>query len=151
MAGRKPKPTHLKLITGNPGKRKLNLNEPIPIGELKAPPDWFTDEQKDIWNYAIQHAPPGLLKMIDASVLMVWTVARDTHQKASTAFAKSKMLYTSKNGDPMQNPLLPVINKQAVLMMKAAGELGFTPSSRSRIEIDGYGNTQPENPLEKYL
>ncbi|EBA4960525.1 phage terminase small subunit P27 family, partial [Salmonella enterica subsp. enterica serovar Muenster] len=24
MAGRRPKPTHLKVVTGNPGKRKLN-------------------------------------------------------------------------------------------------------------------------------
>ncbi|MCD4642104.1 phage terminase small subunit P27 family, partial [Proteus mirabilis] len=23
MAGRRPKPTHLKVVTGNPGKRKL--------------------------------------------------------------------------------------------------------------------------------
>lgn len=151
MLGRKPIPTHLKLVKGNPGKRKINRREPQPIGELKTAPDWLTDEQKEIWNYAITHAPPGLLKMIDASVLVVWTVARDTHQKAAQNFAKSKMLYTTKSGDPMQNPLLPVMNKQAILMMKAAGELGFTPSSRSRIEIDGYGPQQSKNPLDKYL
>ncbi|MDC9743941.1 phage terminase small subunit P27 family, partial [Proteus mirabilis] len=28
MAGRRPKPTHLKVVTGNPGKRKLNDKEP---------------------------------------------------------------------------------------------------------------------------
>lgn len=30
MAGRKPKPTALKKLEGNPGKRKLNTKEPIP-------------------------------------------------------------------------------------------------------------------------
>jgi len=30
MAGRKPKPTALKIIEGNPGKRPLNKNEPKP-------------------------------------------------------------------------------------------------------------------------
>lgn len=30
MAGRKPKPTALKKLEGNPGKRKLNKKEPIP-------------------------------------------------------------------------------------------------------------------------
>ena len=30
MAGRKPKPTALKELEGNPGKRKLNKKEPIP-------------------------------------------------------------------------------------------------------------------------
>ena len=30
MAGRKPKPTALKKLEGNPGKRKLNTKEPLP-------------------------------------------------------------------------------------------------------------------------
>ena len=37
MAGRKPKPTAIKKLEGNPGKRKLNTKEPIPakgIGRL---------------------------------------------------------------------------------------------------------------------
>ena len=29
MAGRKPKPTALKKLEGNPGKRKLNMKEPV--------------------------------------------------------------------------------------------------------------------------
>ncbi|HZK10243.1 MAG TPA: phage terminase small subunit P27 family, partial [Clostridia bacterium] len=33
--GRKPKPTALKVLEGNPGKRPLNKNEPQP--ERKAP------------------------------------------------------------------------------------------------------------------
>ena len=30
MAGRKPKPTAIKELEGNPGKRKLNSKEPVP-------------------------------------------------------------------------------------------------------------------------
>ena len=30
MAGRKPKPTAIKKLEGNPGKRKLNTKEPVP-------------------------------------------------------------------------------------------------------------------------
>jgi hypothetical protein len=30
MRGRKPKPTRLKLVAGNPGKRPLNPREPTP-------------------------------------------------------------------------------------------------------------------------
>lgn len=32
MAGRKPKPTQIKMVTGNPGKRRLNEREPQPEG-----------------------------------------------------------------------------------------------------------------------
>ena len=38
MAGRKPKPTALKKLEGNPGKRKLNPKEPIPA---KGIDDWL--------------------------------------------------------------------------------------------------------------
>lgn len=39
--GRKPKPTAIKELEGNPGKRPLNANEPRP--ERKAPrcPAWL--------------------------------------------------------------------------------------------------------------
>ena len=36
MAGRKPKPTALKKLEGNPGKRKLNAKEPVPAKGIPA-------------------------------------------------------------------------------------------------------------------
>lgn len=44
--GRKPKPTAVKVLEGNPGKRSLNTREPQP--EKKAPrcPSWLEDEAK---------------------------------------------------------------------------------------------------------
>ena len=41
--GRKPKPTAVKVLEGNPGKRSLNTAEP-----KKAPrcPSWLEDEAK---------------------------------------------------------------------------------------------------------
>ena len=37
MAGRKPKPTVLKKLEGNPGKRKLNTKEPVPAKGMSDP------------------------------------------------------------------------------------------------------------------
>ena len=34
MRGRKPKPTALKLLEGNPGKRRINGTEPKPPSSL---------------------------------------------------------------------------------------------------------------------
>ncbi len=47
--GRKPKPTAIKVLEGNPGKRELNLSEPKP--EKKAPkcPAWLEPEAKREW------------------------------------------------------------------------------------------------------
>lgn len=47
--GRKPKPTALKELEGNPGRRPLNGAEPKP--ERKAPrcPSWLEEEAKKEW------------------------------------------------------------------------------------------------------
>lgn len=49
MAGRRPKPTHLKVVTGNPGKRKLNDKEPQPAKEIPSPPAHLSDWGKVAW------------------------------------------------------------------------------------------------------
>lgn len=149
MRGAKPKPTHLKLIEGNPGKRRLNRNEPKPQGDLCDAPDWLTEEQKAGWSYAISNAPAGLMKRLDRAALTAFVVAEDMHRQASVAVGKFGLITKSPSkGEPMQNPYLPIINRQAQIMLKAAAELGFTPSSRSRVEIVG-GET--EDPADRFF
>ena len=60
MRGRKPNPTHLKRINGNPSKRPLNGSEPVPEEDLVAAPKWMSDSQLDSWAYPISNAPHGL-------------------------------------------------------------------------------------------
>jgi P27 family predicted phage terminase small subunit len=137
MAGRKPKPTHLKLVTGNPGKRRLNKREPQPPGNLEAVPEWLSESQRAGWTYAIASAPTGLLKRLDRSVLTIWVIAEDLHRQAAEKVAQFGLLTKAPNtGLPIQSPFLPIVNKQAQIMLKAAAELGFTPSSRSRVTTD---------------
>ena len=46
VRGRKPKPTAIKLLEGNPGKRPLNESEPLPPqGQIKCP-SWLLPEAK---------------------------------------------------------------------------------------------------------
>lgn len=137
MKGRKPKPTHLKLVAGNPGKRPINKNEPKPVGDLFDAPEWLTESQREGWAYAIANSPRGLLKKLDRSALTVWVVAEDLHRQATIAVGKFGLITKSKDkGEPMQNPYLPIINRQAQIMLKAASEIGFSPSSRSRVQIE---------------
>ena len=150
MKGRKPKPTHLKIVGGNAGKRALNRREPKPAGDLLDPPDWLTDDQKAGWAYAIAESPKGLLKRLDRSALTVWVVAEDLHRQATIAVGKFGLITKSpQKGDPMQNPYLPIINRQATIMMRAAADLGFTPSSRSRITAETDDGS--EDPAEAFF
>jgi P27 family predicted phage terminase small subunit len=136
VQGRKPKPSALKAVTGNPGKRRVNQAEPQPGGELFATPDWMSDSQREGWAYAITHAPCGLLKQLDRSVLAIWVVAEDLHREAAMKIAQYGLLTKSPNaGLPLQSPYLAILNKQAQIMLKAGAELGFSPSSRSRVQV----------------
>jgi len=150
MRGRKPKPTHLKLLEGNPGRRPLNHAEPVPVGDLHSAPEWLTDSQKEGWAYAIASAPAGLLKRIDRTLLTIWVVAEDLHREASEAITKGGAIITTRNGEVAQNPYMAVMNRQVPVMLKAASELGFTPASRSRISLPEVGHKNSGSPFAAF-
>lgn len=139
MRGRKPKPSYMRVLDGRAShSAKPNPDEPQPPGELEgeAPPEWLSETQKEGWRYAMKNAPPGLLRRLDRSVMVAWVCAEDEHRKAAVQVAKLGSLLKSQGGTPYQNPYLAIMNKQAVIMMRAAAELGFTPSSRSRVKVE---------------
>jgi P27 family predicted phage terminase small subunit len=136
MRGDKPMPTELKILrmTAKKAQELARKITPTP-GPLIEPPDWLTEEQKEEWRYGIENAPCHVLKKIDKAVLAGFIVEQDTHRKASVAMAQTELLVKSPTqGLPLQNPYLPIVNRQMVLMTRVASELGFTPCSRARID-----------------
>lgn len=114
--------------------RPISKTEPKPVGDLSDPPEYFTDDQKQGWLYALAHAPPGLLKLIDRGMLVAFIVAEDLHRQAVIEQSKVRLIWRPPGStQPQQSPYLPIINRQALIMCKAATELGFTPVSRPRV------------------
>lgn len=150
MRGRKPKPTALHNLhgTGNSTRLKLRKTEPVANGELFEPPDWLTDAQKDSWRYVIAHAPAGVLRMIDRGTLVVWVEAECRHRMAMQQQAildsgrTLPLLTKGKGGEPIVSLYLGIIQKAALVMIKAASELGFSPASRPRL-ANGGGVAEP--------
>jgi phage terminase small subunit len=141
MRGRKPVPTVLRALHGNPGKRPMPKHEPKPVGDLEEPLAWFSEDQKAGWTYALAHSPPSLLRRIDRGILAVWIVAEDLHRQAAVAQSVVGLLVRiptkatagrDEAGVPAASPYINIINQQAKVMLKAASELGFTPVSRPR-------------------
>lgn len=136
MAGRKKKPVELKMIEGTYRKDRDNLNAPKVTGDLVSPPNYFSQEQTDVWKYAIENAPKGLLKKLDISILEIWVTAYVTYRESYAKVQEMGQVMTSPSGYPIVNPYLSNMNKQATIMMKAASELGFTPTSRSKVSVE---------------
>jgi P27 family predicted phage terminase small subunit len=142
MRGRKPLPSHLKVIQGNRGKRPIRA-ETIQIGpSLPMPPPHLCDEAKVEWGRV---APMlfnlRILSDADVAALTAYCQAWATFKKATEALnimaqndkLTQGLLIKTTNGNAIQNPLLGIANKAASDMVRFAAEFGMTPSARARI------------------
>jgi P27 family predicted phage terminase small subunit len=133
--GRKTQPLLLKQLHGNPNDHALPTDVPEGVGELWAPPDYFDDEQRAQWDYALENAPPGLLTATDREVLVTWVLAAVIRAKAAREIDRLGLLTKTKDGNVIQNPFLPILNRQALIMLRAGAEMGFSPSSRMAMAV----------------
>jgi P27 family predicted phage terminase small subunit len=81
-----------------------------------------------------------MLTVVDTPLLSAYCQAYGFWKEASAMVNRLGMLTTTSNNNVIQNPFLAIVNKQAALMVKIASEFGFSPSSRSRLDV-----SQPED------
>jgi P27 family predicted phage terminase small subunit len=157
IEGRKPKPTHLKLVTGNPGGRKLNAREPRPARSLPNAPAALNDAAKVEWRRVSRQLHVlGMLTGLDRAALAAYCQAYGrwiTAERALGEMAKrdqvtAGLLIKTTNGNAIQNPLVGTANKAMSDMVRYAAEFGMTPSARSRINAEGQ---QEHDPAERFF
>ena len=133
--GRKPVPTALKVVRGNPGKRPLNEDEPQPEKGIPDPPDWLTEVARAHWPLvAKQLNDAGILTSIDGQALAMYCEAFATWREAMDTIACEGSIVRSQNGFPIQSPWLAIANRAHDDMRKLLVEFGMTPSARSRVK-----------------
>lgn len=163
VRGRKPMPTHLKLVTGNRGRRPVNPNEPVPSAEkCPLPPPHLIGEARAEWDRkAPELYSSGLLSEVDGTALAIYCqlwgrwVEAELALAAHRAFAiangdiNSGFLTSTPNGASMQHALVGVANVAARDLMKYCAEFGMTPSARARVQAAP--KKQKADPSAKYL
>lgn len=149
MAGRKPKPTILKIVSGNPGKRPLNKREPRPECVIPECPEAIQGEARKEWDRITQelHAA-GLIDSISRAAIAGYCEHYEQWVNASAAVRKYGTVVKAKSGFPMQSPYLGIMNTALSEMRKFMVEFGMTPSSRSRVASNKTQNNIPDNPWE---
>lgn len=136
MRGRKPKPTALKLIDGNPGKRPIRGREPKPPTALPTCPAHLSATAKSEWKrLAGVLNEIGLLTRIDRTVLAAYCQAYGRWVEAERRLAETPPLLKTPAGYVQVSPWITISNKQVELMTRLMAELGLTPSARSRLAI----------------
>ena len=116
-SGRPAKPTALKIIAGNPGKRPINALEPN-AGDIdaKVPADLSEAATAHWIRLAPMLAKSGVLKQSDRDLLFV--------------YCESYAVWLDSVRDGKINVSLLAQLRQML------GEMGMTPAARSRIIVD---------------
>jgi phage terminase small subunit len=156
--GRPAKPTSLHKLhnTERARTRKQRTFEPVAEGDLDAPPPWLNKSQREGWQYALEHAPRHLLKMIDRGALTLWVIAEDNLRLATVT---QNVLNERSRDLPMlvksplgmnTSPYIDIVDRCAKIMFRAIAELGFSPSARPRLKLDAADAPTPENPWAQF-
>lgn len=135
--GRKPKPTNLKILYGNQGKRALNEDEPTPDVEIPEVPPHLDEEAREEWSrIALELHTLRVLARVDRAALAAYCQAWSRWVKAEGIIAKTgEVLKSADTGNFYRNPWLDVANRAMKQMHEFLVEFGMTPSSRSRIKV----------------
>ncbi len=149
--GRKPKPTALKVLEGNPGKRPLNKNEPQP--EKKAPrcPSWLEPEAKKEWKRMAKTLEAmGVLTQVDRTAFEGYCQAYARWKEAEEFLSKHGTIFKTPSGYIQQVPQVSIAQTDLKVMKDFCSEFGLTPAARTRIQVSAEG-ADSDDPMEKLL
>lgn len=135
--GRKPKPTALKVLEGNPGKRPLNGQEPhAPVRVPSCPAVLGSEARKEYRRAAKLLVQMGVVTEADRAALAAYAMAYGRWVEAERNVAENGMIQKTSNGNLIQNPYLSVANRALEQMVKIAAEFGMTPAARSKLHVE---------------
>jgi P27 family predicted phage terminase small subunit len=138
MRGTKPKPTVVRALTGNAGKRPINNQEPDPPSTDLATTPRELEKNADAIREWRRLAP--MLQTIrqvteaDRAALLALCLEWSRYLEAGRQ-ATPRILKASRSGYQMPNPWLAIQRQALSACLKLWPELGLTPSSRSRVKM----------------
>ena len=152
MAGRKPKPTAVKKLEGNPGKRKLNTKEPVPAKGMPACPQWLLPEAKKEWErLADLMNQMGVLTEVDMAAFAGYCQAYARWKEAEEVITQHGSIVKTPSGYWQQVPQVSIAQTYLKIMNRFAEQFGLTPASRSRIIAGNDSKGGAEDEMEALL
>ena len=134
MRGAKPKPTVIKLVTGNPGRRPLNQEEAKPDRQIPEAPAVLKGEALKEWKRVTPLLlEVGLIAKLDRAVIASYCQAWARWVECERMLEQTGLIVKSPNGYPMYSPYLAAANKAMDQMRQMSEQIGLSGSARSRI------------------
>ena len=150
--GRKPTPTAIKELEGNPGKRPLNKNEPKPTKKAPPCPKWLEPEAKKEWRrLAKKMEQLGVLTEVDMAAFAGYCQAYARWKEAEEFISKHGSIFQTPSGYVQQVPQVSIAQQNLKIMQSFCSEFGLTPATRSRIIANSGGSDDEADPMESLL
>lgn len=151
--GRPPKPTTLKVLEGNPGKRPIKQNEPKPRPITPDCPEWLGETAKAEWQRVVPELERmGLLTCVDGAALEGYCESYGKWVEMVhflKKFEKQGYMFKTPSGYMQQLPQVSMAQRYLAIVKSFCTEFGLTPSSRARMTIPG--KADEEDPMEAFL
>lgn len=134
--GPKQKPTRLKEMAGNPGKRSLETGEfQPPLGAPPAP----RRAKKAIGEFYRHYAQMlAELRVLTRADWFAFRLMAEHYVLAMDALAevrgRKSLLTIDEKGNDRKNPLLQVWRDNSTAFLRYAAEFGLTPSARAGVK-----------------
>jgi P27 family predicted phage terminase small subunit len=144
---RRPQPTQLKVLRGNPGKRPLNRAEPVPSAEGIAPPDWLAGAALLKWEELLPLLRDvRVVTRVDIGALArycdCWAWWRRCREVIDREGDTLVMLDDHGNEKyRQQRPEVGIVNKLAVQLSRLEAEFGLTPAARAGLQSAPHDQT----------
>lgn len=138
-AGRKKKPTQLKVLRGTAQKSRLLVNEMDPDKYDSPPkaPDGLNDYGKAAWIQACTVLTDlEILTKVDHNMLFAYCMEWGKYLEFEDELRKEgRIIEIKKTGYKMPHPLVALAKESLKSAQALAVQFGFTPSSRGRIAM----------------
>lgn len=141
-AGRKPKPTALKVVQGNAGKRALPKNEPAPeaLAEVPEPAEWMGEIAAGIWrSVAPWLVATKIMAATDLHNLEAFCMAYQRWREAQDDIDMNGLVVPGARGGVVKNPACTVANESLRQVATFGSALGLDPAARARLKPAGTG------------
>jgi len=151
VRGRIPKPTALRVIEGNPGKRALPKSEPKPEAVMPACPKWLSKPARAYWRHlAPQFFTVGLMTRLDAVALATFCHCLARYVEAVEFIDKNGSVIVVRDDKgtfrfTQAAPQVGIAAKMLEQMTRIGSEFGWAPASRSRLTV----KSEKEKPLHE--
>lgn len=154
MAGRRPKPTALKLVEGNPGKRAINKKEPKPRSEIPSCPAHLEDSGKVAWGrLSVLLDRMGVLTEADGAALErlcdCYTDILESRRLIRQDGRTYKVITTTGEILIKGNPAVAQLRAADAQFKSYLIEFGLTPAARSKVHATD--DDDKKDPLNEFF